>query len=122
MGSMSHIRDALDDTKYWVYDIMDRMRYHTTGEEPPNKEITDFCCYSIDLDFNLARMLAEEIDYKIREGMSLSESMIKAEDAGLITPVEFKLILPKPPVPVHREFITEITPEDLRRWKLDGTT
>ncbi len=121
MGSMSHIRDILDDARYRFYDIADRMKYLATGEDP-GYELEDLNFYSQDLELEMAKALAQEIDQRIRKGMAINDLVTGAEDLGLIKSVEFRLVLPKPPVPVHREFITEITPEDLRRWKLDGTT
>ncbi len=118
---MDHVSDILNDAKYRFYDVMDRMRYHTTGEQP-QEEIEDLHCYSMDLEIEMAQLLAQEIDQRIRKGMAVDDLVTGAENLGLIQPVEFKLILPEPLVPVHKKFITEITPEDLQRWKLDSTS
>lgn len=111
------LADVFDAAMDRFDDIVDRMRYHTIGEQPPDDWDNQYhCFYGQELEIDLAYSLAKEMTYRIDETLTGHRALSSTEDLNLIQPVEYKIILPEPLVPVHRAFITEITPEDLRRW------
>lgn len=124
MTIIDPILDAWDETKYRFYDVMDRMRYHTTGEAPSEDDWDNqyHCFYGQELEIELTDALAKEISDNVDRDFARHQKLVDLDTkpgAGLIQPIEYKIILPKPPVPVYQHFITEITPEDLIRWNSD---
>ena len=114
------IQSSLDKIRYdFIDEIHRRLLYHAGGELPEWCYWDDLSFYSEDLGIELAQALANEIDQQIMDGMRLPPHLITS--GNLIQPVEYKLILPEPPVPVHQSFVTTVTQDDIERWRNAGS-
>lgn len=119
MSQMNNtIQNSLDKfRRRFLERISDRLSYHAGGDPVEEWEyLGNLNFYGMDVEVEMGRALANEIDQKIRDGMRVDDSILFGQ-GNLIQPVEIKLILPEPPVPVHKSLLGSLTQEDIKRWK-----